>query len=212
MTETTTTTEPSKRLKESEWLVISALWERGETTLKELSEKFGISEAALSQGLKRRGIKRGAKAHLIAKETQAKMQEESSKLIEEIYLFKKRYLRYGEFLTTSAINLLTEAKKEGKKYGTVKNDIEAIVSATKVYKTIRNDMYHLYDLYNPDNKPDEDLSFNIGVYSEADIAAMREAQELQASMTAASNSEEEEEEDEDDEVINHGAEDDEDVD
>jgi hypothetical protein len=209
MIEEKTPTEPSKRLKESEWLVISSLWERGETTLKELSEKFGISEAALSQGLKRRGIKRGAKAHLIAKEIQAKTAEEQTKLIEEIFAFKKRYLRYGEFLTTSAINLLTEAKKDGKHYGTVKNDIEAIVSATKVYKTVRNDMYHLYDLYNPDNKPNEDLTFNVGVYSQSDIDALREAQAMQAEMMGTG---EDDEDDEDNEVINHGADQDEDED
>jgi hypothetical protein len=186
---TETTTEPTKRLKESEWLVISSLWERGETTLKELSEKFKISEAALSQGLKRRGIKRGSKAHLIAKEIQAKTQEESAKLIEEIYNFKKRYLRYGDFLMTSTINLITEAKKESKPLHSVKNEIATIGEATKVFKTIRNDMFHLYDLYNPDNKPDDDLQFNIGVYSESDIEALREAQQIQKEMAEPSGNE-----------------------
>jgi len=193
----TTETETSKRLKESEWLVISSLWERGETTLKELSEKFGISEAALSQGLKRRGIKRGSKAHLIAKEIAAKTHEESAKLVEEIFQFKKRYLRYGDFLMNTTINLITEAKKDEKKLSTVKHEIDTIVSATKVYKTIRNDMFHLYDMYNTDNKPDEDLSFNIGVYSEADIEALREAQNIHAQMASSRGEEEEEDEDED---------------
>ena len=186
--------ETSKRLKESEWLVICSLWERGETTLKELSEKFKISEAALSQGLKRRGITRGSKAHLIAKEVASKTAEESAKLVEEIFQFKKRFLRYGDFLMNTTINLMTEAKKEDKKLSTVRNEIETVVSATKVFKTIRNDMFHLYDMYNPDNKPDEDLNFNIGVYSEADIEALREAQNIHAQM--ASRKEDEEEDDE----------------
>lgn len=181
MSETETKTS---RLKESQWIVICSLWEQGEVTLKELSEKFGITEAALSQGLKRRGIKRGSKAHLLAKEVQAKTQEEQAKMIEEIYNFKKRFLRYGDFLMTSTMNQIMEAKKEGKKLATIKNELETIVVATKVYKTIRNDMYHLYDLYNPDNKPDDDVNFNIGVYSEADIQALREAQEIHRKMTS----------------------------
>lgn len=208
MTEIITKEEPTKRLKESEWLVISSLWERGETTLKELSEKFKISEAALSQGLKRRGVKRGAKAHLLAKEVAAKSQEEAVKLIEEIYNFKKRYLRYGDFLMTSTINLITEAKKDEKKLATIKGEIEAIVAATKVYKTVRNDMYHLYDLYNPDNKPDEDLSFNIGVYSESDILALREAQKIQAEMESSRHNDLDDDEDDDDNIVMEGLEED----
>jgi hypothetical protein len=50
----------------------------------------------------------------------------------------------------------------------------------KIYKTIRNDMFHLYDLYNPDAQPDGDVEFNIGVYSEDELNDLREAQELYA--------------------------------
>jgi hypothetical protein len=170
----------SKRLKESEWIVICSLWEMGEVTLKDLSAKFGVSEAALSQGLKRRGIKRGAKAHLAHKEVEHKIKEEREKLVEEIFLFKKKFLRYGDFLMTLTMNEITEAKKSGKKLAGTKPELEAIFAATKVYKTIRNDMFHLYDLYNPDSQPENDLQFNIGVYSEDDIKNLREAQEIYA--------------------------------
>ena len=167
-----------KRLKESEWIVISSLWERGEVTLKELSEKFGISEAALSQGLKRRGIKRGSKAHLAYKEVEAKSKQEREKLIEDIYRFKKKFLQYGDFLMTLAMNEITEAKKGGKTLASRKPEIEAIFSATKVFKTIRNDMFHLYDLYNADAQPNEEMEFNIGVYSEKDLEELKAAQDL----------------------------------
>lgn len=189
------TTEPKTRLKESEWLVISALWERGEVTLKELSEKFGITEPALSQGLKRRGIKRGSKAHIVSKEIERTYAEEKEKMIQEIFAFKKRFLRYGDFLMTLTMNQITEAHKEKKKIATCKPEIEAIFAATKVYKTIRNDMFHLYDLYNPDNQPEEETTFNIGVYSEADIEALREGQELMAEMLKESNKDKDEDED-----------------
>lgn len=178
MTTETETSDTPKRLKESEWIVVSHLWEMGDVTLKELSEKFGISEAALSQGLKRRGIKRGSKAHIAHKEVEAKAKEERAKLIEEIYSFKKKFIRYGDFLMTLTINEITDARKEGKKLATKKSELEAIYSATKTYKTIRNDMFHLYDLYNPESQPDEELEFNIGVYSEKELEDLKKAQEL----------------------------------
>ena len=182
----------SKRLKESEWIVVSSLWERGEVTLKELSEKFGISEAALSQGFKRRGIKRGSKAHIAYKEIEAKHREEKEKLIEDIYNFKKKFLKYGDFLMTLTMNQITEAKKTGKSIASCKPEIDAIFSATKVYKTVRNDMFHLYDLYNPDSQPEENLDFNIGVYSQKELDDLKEAQDLYATEFGSDEDEEEE--------------------
>jgi DNA-binding MarR family transcriptional regulator len=179
--------ESPKRLKESQWIVISSLWEMGEVTLKDLSEKFGISEAALSQGLKRRGIKRGAKAHSVYKEVEAKSKEEREKLVEEIYAFKKKFLRYGDFLMTLTMNQIMEAKKGDKSIASCKPEIDAIFAATKVYKTIRNDMFHLYDLYNPDAQPDDHLDFNIGVYSQKELDDLKEAQELYAKEFAELN-------------------------
>lgn len=188
--------ESPRRLKESEWLVVSSLWERGESTLRELSETFKVSEAALSQGLKRRGIKRGSKAHVALKEIEQKSREEKEKLIEDIYNFKKKFLKYGDFLMTLTMTELTEAKKGGK-IATAKPQLETIYAATKVYKTVRNDMFHLYDLYNPDNQPQENLDFNIGVYSDKDIEAMREAQELLAKQMEKDYDDNEDEDDED---------------
>lgn len=181
----------SKRLKESEWIVISSLWEMGEVTLKDLSAKFGVSEAALSQGLKRRGIKRGAKAHLAHKEVEHKIKQEREKLVEDIFLFKKKFIRYGDFLMTLTMNEITEAKKSGMKLTTKKPELEAIFAATKVYKAIRNDMFHLYDLYNPDSQPNDDLEFNIGVYSEDDLKSLREAQEIYSREFSSDKEEEE---------------------
>jgi hypothetical protein len=184
----------SKRLKESEWIVICSLWEMGEVTLKDLSSKFGISEAALSQGLKRRGIKRGSKAHLAHKEVEHKIKQEREKLVEEIFHFKKKFIRYGDFLMTLTMNEITEAKKGGLKLASKKPELEAIFAATKVYKTIRNDMFHLYDLYNPDSQPTEDLEFNIGVYSEDELKHLRDAQELYAKQFGQLKEEEEDSE------------------
>lgn len=180
-------TETPKRLTESQWIVVSSLWELGEVTLKDLSFKFGISEAALSQGLKRRGIKRGAKAHLASKEIELRIKEEKEKMVEEIFNFKKRFLKYGDFLMTLTMNELTDAKKSGGKLFSKKTEIDTIFAATKVYKTIRNDMFHLYDLYNQEHNGDEQEEFNFGVYSEKEIEQLREAQELLDKEMAAGN-------------------------
>lgn len=170
-----------KRLKESEWIVICSLWERGEVTLKELSEKFGVSDAALSQGLKRRGIKRGAKAHIAYKEIAAKHKAEREKLLQEVYDMKRKFIRYGDFLMNLTMNEITEAKKGSKKMSEARIDIETLYAATKVYKAIRHDMFYLYELYDKNKETDlkeEDLQYNIGIYSKKELDELKDAQEL----------------------------------
>lgn len=175
--------ETAKRLTEAEWIVVSSLWERGEVTLKDLSTKFRISEAALSQGLKRRNVKRGARAHEAFKETEEKLRAEREKLIEDIYNFKKDFLKYGNFLMRLTMNEITDAKAKGEKLIGRKNEIETIIAATKVYKTIRNDMYHLYNLYDKEEVAEEDKQeFNIGVYTQRELDELRQAQEIESSM------------------------------
>lgn len=191
-------TETPKRLTESQWIVVSSLWELGEVTLKDLSFKFGISEAALSQGLKRRGIKRGAKAHLASKEIELRIKEEKEKMVEEIFMFKKRFLKYGDYLMTLTMNEISDAKKSGGKLFSKKTEIDTIMAATKVYKTIRNDMFHLYDLYNQENNGDEQEEFNFGVYSEKEIDQLREAQELLDAEMGKDNSDQLDFDDDDD--------------
>jgi len=187
-----------KRLKESEWIVAVTLWERGEVTLKELSEKFGVSEAAISQGLKRRNAKRGSKAHTVGKAISDKVADEKEKLVEEIFEFKKRFIKYGNLLAQLTIAEITEAKSKAEPLVARKGNLEVINIATKNLKNIRSDLYHLYDLNDPDNKPDEIMDFNIGVYTQEDLENIHEANQILGA--GNSNLPDDDEEDEDDRV------------
>lgn len=188
------TEETSKRLKDSDWIVVVALWERGEVTLSDLSDKFGVSKAALSQGLKRRGVVRGSKAHIATKKIQEKIESEKEKLVEDIYNFKKRFIGYGNYLADMAVTTLKEAKASGVTgaVAATRGELEAIYAATKTFAKIRDDMYHLYDMYDKDSAPSENYDFNIGVYSEKDIEAVREAQDYLKELEEENNKEHDE--------------------
>lgn len=199
-TENKTTVDTSKRLKESDWIVIVSLWERGETTLSELALKFGISAAALSQGLKRRGAVRGSKAHISEKKIQQKIEDEKEKLIEDIYNFKKRYIKYGDLIMNLTISEITECKKRSAPLRTVQPDLHALNTAAKNLKSIRHDLFHLYDMYDKETSIEEDFKFDIGVYTEQDIEALREAQKVLDDI----NSSDDEDDQEDEEYSDYG--------
>lgn len=197
--ETETTETSSKRLKDSDWIVVVALWERGEVTLSELSDKFGVSKAALSQGLKRRGAIRGSKAHMGHKKIADKIEEEREKLIEEIYAFKKRYVKHGETLMEMTMEILKDHKASGT-LTMARNEIAAIGEASKIYKTSRDNLYHLYGLYDKDKVEEENYNFNIGVYSDSDIESLRQAQKYLDKVEEEIKDDEEEVEEDDDRV------------
>lgn len=184
MTEELGKEEVGKRLKESDWIVIVALWERGEVTLSELSDRFGISKPALSQGLKRRKAVRGSKAHIATKKIQEKVEAEKEKLVEDIYNFKKRFIGYGNFLADTAMTIVKEAKAPGGGgLANARGELASIFEATKTFTKIRDDMYHLYGMYDTENNKEEDMNFNVGVYSQQDIDDLRKAQEVFATAT-----------------------------
>lgn len=180
----------SKRLKESEWLVLQTLWERGDCTLKDLSDKFGISIVAISRGLNNRGAVKGSQADTANHEFVTKIRDQKKQLLEEVFTFKKRYIKYGDFLMNLAMSEITEAKKRHVNIATIRPQLQSIKEATAIYKTVRHDMFHLYGLYDEVKEVDETLpEFNIGVYTEADIDTIREGQKMMAEMIAANNAE-----------------------
>jgi hypothetical protein len=203
--ETETSVEVTKRLKESDWIVIVALWERGEVTLSELSDRFTISKAGLSQGLKRRGAVRGSKAHIATKKIQEKIESEKEKLVEDIYNFKKRHIGYGNYLADMAVETVRAAKSPGGVgLANCRGDLASIVEAVKVIDKVRDNLYHLYDLYNKENVPSENMDFNIGVYSEKDVDALREAQKFFDDEEARMRLEADEEDADDIENVEYG--------
>src|SRR5690242_2181708 len=54
------------RLKPSAWAEIEALWQAGEVTLAELSDRFGVSPRAIQTHAKKHGIIRGEKTAALA--------------------------------------------------------------------------------------------------------------------------------------------------
>jgi hypothetical protein len=50
------------RLSESAWAEAGALWEVGDSSLEELSERFGISKRALQFHFSKHDVKKGAKS------------------------------------------------------------------------------------------------------------------------------------------------------
>jgi AraC-like DNA-binding protein len=63
------------RLAPKQWAEVEALWQTGDVTLAELSERFGASERALQHHFKKAGITKGEKAAALAAAVKAEILE-----------------------------------------------------------------------------------------------------------------------------------------
>jgi len=69
---------PYKKLTPATWAEVRALWETGETTLDELSERYGVRTRTLQAHFEKHGTKKAAKAKEIAAAVQAEIYSAAS--------------------------------------------------------------------------------------------------------------------------------------
>ncbi|CAO3459740.1 hypothetical protein [Azospirillum argentinense] len=147
----------SKRLSESEWAAASELYELGDTTLEELSAKFGVSTVALSKGLRRRGVKKGAKAGEVAKAvaaataaaaTAAKVEEvldaaaQRKRRIDET---KKDHYTWSTMIGRLTMAELARAQAAKEPFSSVAANIKALRHAHATITQVREERYSILD-------------------------------------------------------------------
>lgn len=175
---TTETEHSHKKLTPLEWEEAVALWKSGSVTLVDLSARFGISKNALSDGFKKRGARKGEKAAEYAKKTEDSLKSEVALRAEEIKQFRKKYQGFGDFIMTlTMVELKRMAEERPRTPETQKRYMSSLKMGSDIYAKIRDQKFHLYDLYNVAEE-DEDLpELAVATYTDEQLAAIRRMQE-----------------------------------
>lgn len=168
-------------LTPAEWAEAEALWESGEVTLDDLNKRFGIAATTISRHMTRKGIIKGANAHLHAMAIKEKVLEvalgDSTKLAAKIAEMNDRYVNWYEMLAKMSMSELAVAKKGGKKFETAAGNLKAIGQVLTNIKTCREESWKLYGI----DKEKDDGSDNlpelpINDLTEQEIGVLRNAQ------------------------------------
>ena len=148
------------RLSPSQWEQVVVLWELGKATYRELSQMFGISEENIRVGLKKRGAVKGSRAAEIGEAVVEASKDDIQKKLEEINRFKRRYIGFGDVISTLTIKEITEAVKAGVPLSTRKENLLALNKAASTLATLRSEGYHLHGL-NDENQITEDFEIDL---------------------------------------------------
>jgi hypothetical protein len=147
-------TKEIRKLTEAEWAEIVAEWELGTTTLAELEKRFGISQPALSMGLKKRGAVRGSKAETIRKRVSEALVEsavEKARSFSEakrgrIEETKEQQYQWAVALAKATMNIVAKSARDRTPIAANLNDLKALRVATAVISTVRQERYRLLDM------------------------------------------------------------------
>lgn len=166
-------TEKQKRLTPAEWERIVALYEGGDHTHADLAAQFGISEGSIQRGLSLRGAVKGRNAPTAGDEVKQKMKEEAEALAAMIMPMKQRHLKFGDVITSMTMKRLAEAEKGNIPLATLKGDMIVLNHASKIIGKVRDEAWHIHDLYReaPDDVEVDEL--NIGEYTASEMDKIR---------------------------------------
>lgn len=134
-------THKSRKLSAAQWNEAILLWKAGEITLRGLSEKFGISTRRFTEKFSQLGVKKG---ELLARQQAAAEQAlvlEPTELAKRIFETKDETYRIIQMLRKSLGAEFMKARRDGKAFGTIVNDVRAIRDAAAAIRTCREEAY-----------------------------------------------------------------------
>ena len=176
-------TDEGRRLTPAQWEEIKTLWELGEVTLADLSARFGISNSALSQGLKRRGATRASRAREVASAiaekaiTSAAESSFGATKHQRIEETKRQHYEWSMFVAKAGMSRLAAAQKDGRPFSTEHANLKALRLTSAILKDTLDQRYQILDVQNEIEDGALPVLEIVGMDEER-IHQIREAQDL----------------------------------
>lgn len=183
---TENTQKPKRKrivLPRKKWAEIAAIWELGDATLQELSDKYGITRQGISRKMKELGIVRGSKSSQqlarVHEEVVKATGQDAKVIAQRMVDTKEDHYNHSNMLGKLAMNELALAKSEGRALATAEPNLKAIQRAMQVVKMVREEKWVVLGLDQIEHE-DEDLpELVIREMTQEEVRAIRDAQNRQ---------------------------------
>lgn len=154
-----------------------ALQRAGEMTSQEIADKVGLSITTVRHLFNKVKVKKGEGA-VVIEEKRAAVIAESITLdplvyAQRVFNTKNETYRITEMLRKLVASEVVKCRQDGRKLGTIQNEIKTIVEAAKAIKICREEAYAVLGI-RPDDQGDEQLpDLTITDLTEDDIADLQ---------------------------------------
>jgi DNA-binding MarR family transcriptional regulator len=162
------------RLTPSDWATVVTLYERGEKTLRELAEQFGVSPQAIQKGLKQRGIEKASRLDEVSNEVDDVARKERERRVKQAAQHVETYAAWYNVLAKLAMKKVIDANQAGG-IATVNADVLTIKNAIAIIEKARNESWDILGIEDLLGEGSELPDLNVGEYSESELERIREA-------------------------------------
>jgi len=151
--------EGRKGLEQEKWFQLRHLWEIGDSTLAELSNKFGVRVDTIQKRLKKEGSVKGSRAHEAIKNASEASEEELARqaveVVKRIHETKNNHYVWNEAIGKMVMAELVEAKQLKQSVSMKDANLGALAKAAKTLEIIRKERYALLGLDKEDGDPED---------------------------------------------------------
>lgn len=173
-----TTPSSGKRLTPTDWATIVALAERGEKNTRELAEMFGVSQQAISKGLKERGIQIGSRLDEVRGEVDDIARKERERRVKQANLSVEQYAKYYDALTKQLVKrVLIDSAGVAGGIAAAGADVLVIKNTLAALRIAREENWSILDIENLLGENAELPDLNVGEYTPEEIESIRQANE-----------------------------------
>lgn len=150
---------PRPRISPADWEACKQLWEYGNHSLSDLSERFGLRADTIQARLKKEGVEKGSRAHeaasLIADAENEEMVRQATETTRRIQATKNDHYNWAEAISKLVMQELLDAKKAKSPMGLKNDNLSALNKAAKTLETLRKERYAILGLDTEMGDPDE---------------------------------------------------------
>lgn len=150
-----------RSLTPRQWAEIEALWEAGEVTYSDLMTRYGKSQSTFERHFRKRGLIKGAKAHVAKKKIEEKLAEatilDATVIAARIKETKEQHYKMAAGLASLTWAEILKTKQDGAPVGIALTNLKALDVAMNVLKKAREERYSVLGMDRPDAVDPEDL-------------------------------------------------------
>lgn len=133
------------RLTPGQWREAETLWESGEVTLRQLSERYGKTIETFKNHFAKYGVKKGVRKEELRKVAQEAAREQArndAKIISErIKDTKDSHYKMAKHIAELTYNEILRVKQESGQFRSIKMDIQALLLAAETLKKVREERW-----------------------------------------------------------------------
>lgn len=143
-------TKPSGRLTPSQWREIELLWESGEVTLKDLSEKYGKRIDTFTTHFRKHKIKKGSRVEELRKIAEQMQREQArtdaSVISQRIRDTKEQHYKMADGISRLVFKEVLDVRKRGGQFREIQNDLKSLFLAMDTLKKCREERWAILGL------------------------------------------------------------------